>query len=95
MEQDNKKAAGYRLYIFTFVTLSILTLVAVGLAQVRLAAPVLISLVLVIATFQAVIVLLFNMHLKFHDKILTIFAGIVFSLIFLIIIITLVDYIYR
>jgi caa(3)-type oxidase subunit IV len=90
-----KKESGYNLYIFTFVCLSVLTLIAVALTQIRMSPAVTVGLVLLIATIQATIVLFYNMHLKFHDKVLIIFVGIIFTLIFLTIIITLVDYIYR
>jgi len=95
MEPEKKKIEGYKLYIFTFTVLSILTLLAVGLTKVRVASPVMIGFIMVIAAIQAVIVLLYNMHLKFHDKILAIFVGIIFSLILLVIIVTMLDFAYR
>jgi caa(3)-type oxidase subunit IV len=95
MEPEKKKAENYRLYIATFTGLTLLTLIAVGLTQIRLPSPVMISAIMLIAVFQAAFVLFFNMHLKFHDRILLVFVVIVFMLIFLTIFITLVDYIYR
>lgn len=90
-----KREESYSLYIFTFIGLTVLTLIAVGLTQIRLTSALMVAMVLLIATIQATIVLFYNMHLKFHDKILIIFVAIIFSLIFLTIITTLVDYIYR
>jgi caa(3)-type oxidase subunit IV len=95
MDPVKKKVEGYLLYIGTFVGLSALTLLAVGLTQVRIASPLVIGLIMVIAAIQAIIVLFYNMHLKFHDKILTIFVGVIFSLIFLLIIITMLDFVNR
>lgn len=95
MEPIKKNIEGYKLYIFTFVILSILTLLAVWLTQVRFSSSLTIGLIMVIAAIQAVIVLLYNMHLKFHDKLLTIFVGLIFSLIFLLIIVTMLDFVYR
>jgi heme/copper-type cytochrome/quinol oxidase subunit 4 len=95
MEPIKRKTAGYSLYIISFIALALITLLAVGLTQVRFDTPVLMALVLMLAVIQAAIVLFYNMHLKFHDKILLIFVLIVFTLIFLVIITTLVDYIYR
>jgi caa(3)-type oxidase subunit IV len=95
MESLKKKLEGYKLYLFTFATLSILTLLAVGITQVRFSSPVVIGLIMMIVVIQASIVLFFNMHLKFHDKILAIFVGIVFSMILLIIIVTMLDFVYR
>ena len=95
MEPLKKKLEGYKLYLVTFTVLSILTLLAVEITQVRLSSPVVIGLILIIAAIQAAIVLRYNMHLKFNDKILTIFVGIVFSMILLIIIVTMLDFVYR
>jgi heme/copper-type cytochrome/quinol oxidase subunit 4 len=95
MEPIKRKTAGYSLYIISFIALALITLLAVGLTQVRFDTSVLMALVLLLAVVQAAIILFYNMHLKFHDKILLIFVLIVFTLIFLVIITTLVDYIYR
>jgi cytochrome c oxidase subunit 4 len=95
MEPIKKKFEGYRLYMVTFAILSILTLLAVGITQVRFSSPVVIGLIMIIAAIQATIVLRYNMHLKFNDKILAIFVVIVFSMILLIIIITMLDFVYR
>ncbi len=95
MDSAKKKVEGYKLYFITFIVLSILTLVSVGLAQVRFGSQTLIGLIMLIAAIQAGIVLLYNMHLKFHDKILTVFVGLIFSLIILIIIVTMLDFVYR
>jgi caa(3)-type oxidase subunit IV len=95
MEPIKKMLEGYKMYLITFVALSILTLLAVGLSQVRISSPFVIGLILFIAIIQASIVLFYNMHLKFHDKILTIFVGAVFFMIIAIIIITMVDFVNR
>jgi len=93
MEPEKKKVEGYKLYIFTFTALSILTLLAVGLTHVNFMPPLIMGLIMVIAAVQAFIVLMFNMHLKFHDKILTIFVGLIFSLILLVILVTVLDFV--
>jgi caa(3)-type oxidase subunit IV len=95
MDPEKKKIEDYRLYVFTFLALSILTLISVGLTQVRFSSLLLTSMILFIALIQVIIVLFYNMHLKFHDKILSLFAGIIFSLIFLTIIITMLDFVNR
>jgi len=95
MEPVKKNTEGYKLYLFTFIILSILTLIAVGLAQLRIVPPIAIGIILIIALIQAAIVLFYNMHLKFHDKILTIFLGIFFTVIFLVIIVTMLDFVNR
>lgn len=95
MEPEKKKAEGYKLYLYTFITLSVFTLLAVGLTHIRAGAPLVTGLILVVAAVQAFIVLRYNMHLKFHDKILTIFVGITFSVIVLVILVTMLDFVNR
>jgi cytochrome c oxidase subunit 4 len=95
MDPEKNKVEGYGMYIVTFVVLSILTLLAVWLTQVRFTSSLLIGMILVIAAIQAIIVLFYNMHLKFHEPILTIFIGVISSLIILTIIITMLDFAYR
>lgn len=95
MDSEKNKVEGYGMYIVTFVVLSILTLLAVWLTQVRFTSSLLIGMILVIAAIQAIIVLFYNMHLKFHEPILIIFIGVISSLIILTIIITMLDFAYR
>jgi len=95
MEPLKKKLEGYTLYLITFVGLSIFTLLAVWLTQVRFGSALIVGLIMAIAAVQAIIVLFYNMHLKFHDKILTIFVGIIFSVIFLVILVTMLDFVNR
>jgi heme/copper-type cytochrome/quinol oxidase subunit 4 len=95
MEPNKKMFEGYKMYIVSFIVLSILTLLSVGLTEISVWHPLVVGLILIIAAIQVVIVLLYNMHLKFHDKILTIFVGIVFSVIFFVIIVTMLDFVYR
>ncbi len=92
MERVVKMLEGYRLYLFTFIVLSLLTLISVGLTQIRVASPLVIGIILLIAAMQALILLVYNMHLKFHDKIFTVFVGVIFSLIIFLIIITMLDF---
>ena len=95
MDPIKQDTEGYKLYLFTFVVLSLLTLFSVWLTHVRLAEPLIVGLIMIIATLQATIVLIYNMHLKFHEKILRVFVGGISVLIFFLIIVTMVDYIYR
>jgi len=95
MNSLEKKVEGYKLYIITFVALSVLTLLSVWLTHLRFTSSVVVGFIMIIAAIQAIIVLLYNMHLKFHDRILTIFVGLIFSLIFLLILVTMLDFVYR
>jgi len=95
MEPEKKKTESYKLYLTTFIILSVMTLLAVCLTHVRLGAPLVVGIILLVAAVQAIIVLRYNMHLKFHDKILTIFVGLVFSVIILVILVTMLDFVNR
>jgi caa(3)-type oxidase subunit IV len=95
MEPIKKKLEGYGLYLVTFACLSILTLLEVGLTQVRFTTSLVVGLIMLIAVIQATIVLLYNMQLKFHERALKVFVGVIFTLMFFLIIITMLDYIYR
>lgn len=95
MEPSHNNIENYKLYIFTFIGLSILTLLAVFLTTIKIAPVFAVCLIMGIAIIQAYIVLFYNMHLKFHDKILTVFVGAVFTLLLLIILITALDFVDR
>jgi caa(3)-type oxidase subunit IV len=95
MELTKSKTSGYRMYLITFIELSLLTLLGVWLTTVNFISGLTATLILTIAAIQALIVLFYNMHLKFSEKILAIFAGLAISLMLLLIIVTMLDYIYR
>jgi caa(3)-type oxidase subunit IV len=95
MDSIKKKNEGYKLYLITFIVLAALTCFAVWLTHVIITSPLAVGFIMLIAAIQAVIVLFYNMHLKFHDKILTIFVGLIFSIILLMIVITMLDFVYR
>src|SRR5208337_3033869 len=89
---ESSNLEGYKMYFITFLVLSVLTLVSVGITQIRIAPPAAIGIILLIAAIQAAIVLFYNMHLKFNEKILGIFVGLVFSMILFLIIVTMMDF---
>lgn len=95
MDPEKQKDEGYRMYVTTFISLSVLTLFAVWIKSVRFAPVALVGIIMSIAVIQALIVMFYNMHLKVNDRILLLFSGIIFSLIFLTIIITMLDFAYR
>jgi cytochrome c oxidase subunit 4 len=95
MEPAKNNSSGHSLYLFTFIELSLLTILAVWFTKIKFIPGMTASLILTIACIQAVIVLLYNMHLKFTEKILIVFVGFAFSLFLIIIIVTMLDYIYR
>jgi caa(3)-type oxidase subunit IV len=95
MEPIKSKTSGYSLYVFTFIELSLLTLLGVWLTTIDFISGLTATLILTLAAIQALIVLFYNMHLKFTEKILAIFAGLTISLLLLLIVVTMLDYIYR
>ena len=95
MEPENKNISAYRMYFYTFTSLAILTLVEVWLIQISMPSVLMVGLILAIAVLQAAIVLMYNMHLKFQEKIFAVFIGILSFLILVLIVFTMLDYIYR
>lgn len=54
-----------------------------------------VTVALLIACFKVFLVLTFFMHLKYESLIFKLFTGMVFLLLFLVIVITFIDYFYR
>jgi len=95
MEPNKKSIYGYRLYLFTFIVLTLVTLLAVWFTKVTVIPGFAASTILSLAVIQALIVLFYNMHLKFNEKILTVFLVMTVVLLLILIIVTMLDYIYR
>ena len=95
MESAKKNLPGFRMYFYTFTSLALLTLLEVWLTQIKIETALMVGLILTIAVLQAAIVLLYNMHLKFQEKIFAVFISILSFLILVLIVFTMLDYIYR
>lgn len=94
MEHNEKHITSYASYAGTYLAIQVLLIVNI---LISLARPVSLTpvFVLVICCFQAFLMLRNFMHLKYDNLILKIFVGGVFFLFAVIVVITLMDYIYR
>jgi cytochrome c oxidase subunit 4 len=94
MENEKNHIVPYRTFLYVLALLIVLTLVSVAITQIYLG-TLTVALALLIAAFKSSFVLRIFMHLKFESRIFT-FATIAVILILLsVIVITLLDYLYR
>jgi len=94
MENEKHHIIPYRTYLYILAILIVFTLISVAITQVYLGALTVV-LALVIASIKSTFVLRIFMHLKFEKRLFTVLVTCVLLLISSIIIITLLDYIYR
>jgi cytochrome c oxidase subunit IV len=93
-EKTKDHIISYRTYLYVLGILIILTLISVSVTSIYLG-PLTVAVALVIAVFKSSFVLRIFMHLKFESRLLTVLVILVASLVTSVIIITLLDYIYR
>jgi len=94
MSDSNHHIVSYRTYGLILLLLITLTTISVAITQIELtrwATPV----ALLIAAAKTSFVLAVFMHLKFDQKIFRIMAILIFLLVFVVIIITFLDYAFR
>ena len=84
----------YRTFLYILALLITLTLTSVAVTQIYLGALT-VAIALIIAVVKSSFVLRIFMHLKFENKIFSIAVVAVVLILCLVIIITLLDYIYR
>lgn len=94
MEEEKTHIVPYRTFLFVLVGLIALTLTSVAVTQIALGTFT-VAIALLIATIKSSFVLRIFMHLKFENKLYTVVVFGVVLLIALVILITLLDYIYR
>ncbi len=94
MDHNEAHVTSYRLYGIILVVLLFLTTITV-LATWFDAGAFSVGVALFIACIKAVLVLLFFMHLKFDNLVIKLFAGMVFLLLAIMIVITFFDYLFR
>jgi cytochrome c oxidase subunit IV len=94
MEDKKTHIIPYRTFLYVLALLITLTLTSVAVTQLYLGALT-VSIALVIAVVKSSFVLRIFMHLKFENKIFSIAVIAVVCILSLVIIITLLDYLYR
>lgn len=94
MENENKHIIPYSNLLYVLAALIGLTLISVAVTQISLGALT-VTIALLIAIVKSSFVLRIFMHLKFENKIFSFAVIGVILIIALVIIITLLDYLYR
>ena len=94
MENENKHIIPYSTLLYVLAGLIGLTLISVAVTQISLG-TLTVTIALLIATVKSTFVLRIFMHLKFENKIFSFAVIGVILIIALVIIITLLDYLYR
>ncbi len=94
MENETQHIIPYRTFIYVLVLLITLTLTSVAVTQISLG-TLTVAIALLIAAVKSSFVLRIFMHLKFENRMLSIMVIAVILIIAAVIIITLLDYLYR
>ena len=94
IEEDKNHIIPYRTFLLVLAGLIVLTLTSVVLTQIHLG-TLTVAIALIIAAVKSTFVLRIFMHLKFDNKMFTLGVIGVALLLCVVIIITLLDYLYR
>lgn len=94
MENEKNHIIPYRTFLFVLAGLIALTLTSVAVTQISLGTFT-VAIALIIATIKSSLVLRVFMHLKFESRMFSLAVIAVVLLIATVIIITLLDYLYR
>lgn len=93
-ENDKPHGSSYATNLWVWAILLICTSITVTITEFDFQALT-VAVALTIATIKAALVAVYFMHLKFDNKILTVFLLVVMMVFLSFIILTFVDYIYR
>ncbi len=94
LEKDSEHIISYRTFLVVLVSLICLTLISVAVTHIYLG-TLTVMVALLIAAFKSSLVLRYFMHLKFESKLLNVLVILVSTLIVVVIILTLLDYLFR
>jgi cytochrome c oxidase subunit 4 len=94
MENEKTHIIPYRTILFVLAVLIVLTLTSVAVTQIYLG-TLTVAIALLIAVVKSSFVLRIFMHLKFENKIYILAVIAVFLVLAFVIILTLLDYLYR
>lgn len=94
MENEKHHIVSYRTYFLILLALIILTLVSVAITQIELSRWATIA-ALLIAGVKSTFVLVIFMHLKYDQRMFKVMAGLIIALLFVVILVTMLDYSFR
>ncbi len=94
MSEENHHIVSYRTILGVLIVLIILTLLSVAITQIELSRWATIA-ALLIAGVKSTFVLFYFMHLKYDPKVFKRMALLIILLVFVVIFITMLDYVFR
>ena len=94
MENEKHHIVSYKTYILVLLGLITLTLVSVLITQIELSRWATLA-ALLIAGVKSSFVLIIFMHLKYDQRMFKLMAVLIIALVFLVILITMLDYTFR
>ncbi|MFC2080210.1 cytochrome C oxidase subunit IV family protein [Bacteroidota bacterium] len=94
MSNEKHHIIPYKTYILVLAVLIVLTLLSVAITQIELSSYSTIA-AMIIAGIKSTFILLIFMHLKYDQRIFKVMVSLIIGLVFLVIFITMLDYIFR
>jgi len=94
MSEDKHHIVSYKTYGLVLAVLIVLTLISVAITQIELSRWATMAAIL-LAGIKSTFVLTIFMHLKFDDKIFKRMVSLIIALVFVVIFITMLDYLFR
>lgn len=94
MSEEKHHVVPYRVYVIVLLALLALTFASIGITSIELGGFT-VAAALIFACIKTFLVLTYFMHLKYDKKYIVAMVAFVFSLFFVVIVITFLDYLYR
>lgn len=94
MENEKHHIIPYKTYLLVLAVLIVLTITSVAITQIELSRWATIA-ALLLAGIKSTFVLVIFMHLKFDQRVFKVMAGLIIALVFVVIFITMLDYLFR
>jgi cytochrome c oxidase subunit IV len=94
MSEDKHHIVPYRVYIIILLALVALTFASIGITQIELG-EYSVAGALIFACVKSFLVLSYFMHLKYDKMYIKIMVAFVFTIFFVVLVITFLDYLYR
>ena len=94
MSEEKHHVVPYRVYIFVLLALITLTLASIEITSIELGAYA-VAGALIFAIIKSFLVLTYFMHLKYDKRYIRIMVAFVFAIFVVVLVVTMLDYIYR
>lgn len=94
MSEEKHHVVPYRVYIIVLLALVTLTLASIEITSIELGAYA-VAGALIFAVVKSFLVLTYFMHLKYDKRYIKIMVAFVFAIFVVVLVVTMLDYIYR